>query len=224
MSTIDEVTLKILSRRDENEQRNSCQVQHSVPAVVFSSGGYTGNVYHEFNDGLLPLYITSQHLQGEVVFIILEYHEWWMLKYRDLVKQLSKYPVIDFRRDKRVHCFPEMIVGMKIHDELTVNPSLMKDGKTIRDFHSILGKAYAPLRFTNFINESYTVPLRRLNGTSASRNVRKVFVPSSLKPKLVIISRRESRVMLNQKGIVKLAEKIGFQVDVLNPKQRCSEI
>lgn len=224
MSTIDEVNLKILSRTDhESEQQNSCQVQHSVPAMVFSTGGYTGNVYHEFNDGLLPLYITSQHLQGEIVFVILEYHDWWMMKYQDLVKQLSKYPVIDFRGDKRVHCFPEMIVGMKIHDELTVDPSLMKDGKTIRDFQSLLGKAYAPPRlsamvgFTNLINESSTVPLHGLNSTSASMNLSNVLVPSALKPKLVIISRPKSRVMLNQKGIVRLAEKIGFQVEVLNP-------
>jgi len=216
MSTIDEVTLKIVSRRDENEQENWCQVQHSVPAVVFSSGGYTGNVYHEFNDGLLPLYITSQHLQGEVVLVILEYHDWWMMKYQDLVKQLSKYPVIDFRRDKRVHCFPEMIVGMKIHDELSVDPSLMKDGKNITDFQSLLSKAYAPHRLTNWINESTTVTLYGLNSTSASRNV---LVTRALRPKLVIISRQKSRVMLNQKGIVKLAEQIGFQVEVLKPKR-----
>lgn len=225
MSTIDEVTLRLLSQRDnESEQQNSCQVQHSVPAVVFSTGGYTGNVYHEFNDGLLPLYITSQHLQGEVVFIILEYHEWWMMKYQDIVKQLSKYPVLDFRGDKKVHCFPEMIVGMKIHDELTVNSSLMKDGKTIRDFQSLLAKAYAPPKlspmsgFTNLTNETSTVPLYGLNSTSASMNISNVLVPSSLKPKLVIISRPKSRVMLNQNEIVLLAEKIGFQVEILNPK------
>lgn len=200
MSTIDEVTLKILSPSIA-QQRNSCQVSHSVPAMVFSTGGYTGNVYHEFNDGLLPLYITSQHLEGKVVFVILEYHGWWMIKYQELIKQLTKYPVIDFRKDKRVHCFPEMIVGMKIHDELTVDPSLMKDGKSIRDFQSLLGKAYAPQRF---------------NGTSASGGVS---VTGALKPKLVIISRQKSRVMLNQKAIVRLAQKIGFEVEVLNPKR-----
>lgn len=197
MSTIDEVTLKLLSPTDEN----SCQVQHSVPALVFSTGGYTGNVYHEFNDGLLPLYITSQHLQGEVVFIILEYHEWWMTKYQDLVKQLSRYPVIDFRKDKRVHCFPEMIVGMKIHDELSVDPFLMKDGKTIGDFQSLLSQAYTSNRLPNWVNETSTVPLH------------------GLKPKLVIISRQKSRVMLNQKEITRLAQKIGFRVEVLNPKR-----
>ncbi|XP_057851706.2 xylan glycosyltransferase MUCI21-like [Cryptomeria japonica] len=39
------------------------------------------------------------------------------------------------------------------------------------------------------------------------------------KPKLVIISRGKSRRMMNQKEIVKLAEKIGFEVEILNPKR-----
>ncbi|GLJ12178.1 hypothetical protein SUGI_0186050 [Cryptomeria japonica] len=123
MSTVDEITLKT---GDDND--DACQVQHKVPAIVFSTGGYTGNVYHEFNDGLLPLYITSQHLHGQVVFVILEYHSWWVTKYGEIIRQLTNYPVIDFCKDKRVHCFPEMIVGLNIHDELSVNPELMKDG------------------------------------------------------------------------------------------------
>lgn len=28
-----------------------CDVRHTVPGVLFSASGYTGNVYHEFNDG-----------------------------------------------------------------------------------------------------------------------------------------------------------------------------
>ena len=68
MNTIDEITLKIGEFNVE-----SCQVQHDVPAIVFSTSGYTGNLYHEFNDGLIPLYITSQHLNRQVVFVILEY-------------------------------------------------------------------------------------------------------------------------------------------------------
>ncbi|KAF9613593.1 hypothetical protein IFM89_009263 [Coptis chinensis] len=51
-------------------------------AIVFSTGGYTGNVYHDFNDGLIPLY-------------------------GDVLSRLSNYHVIDFSNDKRTHCFPE---------------------------------------------------------------------------------------------------------------------
>ncbi|KAA8517133.1 hypothetical protein F0562_017426 [Nyssa sinensis] len=112
--------------------------------VFFSTGGYTGNVYHEFNDGILPLYITSQHLNKKVVFVILEYHSWWITKYGNILSLLSDHPPIDFSGDKRTHCFPEAIVGLKIHDELTVDSSLMEGNKTIRDFRDLLDQAYWP--------------------------------------------------------------------------------
>lgn len=118
MNTVDEIRLKpdngaLGGRR--------CDVYHVVPGVVFSTGGYTGNVYHEFNDGLLPLYITVGRFGGEVVLVVLEYHKWWMSRYEGIVKKISRYDVVNFRRDKRVHCFKEMIVGLKIHGELTIN-------------------------------------------------------------------------------------------------------
>ena len=30
-----------------------------MPTVVFSTGGYTENVYHEFSDGLIPLFVRN---------------------------------------------------------------------------------------------------------------------------------------------------------------------
>ncbi|GLJ46993.1 hypothetical protein SUGI_0991860 [Cryptomeria japonica] len=209
MNTIDEITLKT---GDDNG--DACQVQHDVPAIVFSTGGYTGNVYHEFNDGLIPLYITSQHLHGQVVFVILEYHNWWMTKYAEIVTQLTNYPVIDFSNDKRVHCFPEMIVGLNIHDELTVNPELMKDGKSIGDFRALLSKAYAP--------RLSSMPQKQSTDEEHSSSLKASGLPNVsqlAKLKLVIISRQKSREMMNQKAIVKLGEKIGFEVEILNPKR-----
>lgn len=125
MSTIDEITLRQLPVTS-NDSR--CSIRHSVPAIVFSTGGYTGNVYHEFNDGLIPLYITAERFRGEVVLVVLEYHSWWKTKYGNVVKKLSNYKMVDFSNDPRVHCFPEMIVGLKIHGELTVDPNLMHNG------------------------------------------------------------------------------------------------
>ncbi|KAH9321525.1 hypothetical protein KI387_016164, partial [Taxus chinensis] len=195
INTIDEITLKT---EDFTHLNSSCQVHHAVPAIVFSTGGYTGNVYHEFNDGLLPLYITSQHLRGEVVFVILEFHDWWMKKYEEIVKQLTNYPVIDFSKDKRVYCFREMIVGLNIHDELSINPRRMKDERSIADFGALLAKGYAP-------------KLRAM--------IQEIPSGSKSKPKLVIISRQKSRAMMNEKRIVRLAQIIGFHVEILNPKR-----
>ncbi|GJU71010.1 EGF domain-specific O-linked N-acetylglucosamine transferase-like protein [Tanacetum coccineum] len=135
MATIDELTLISKNTNASTiENGHKCHVNHNVPAIFFSTGGYTGNVYHEFNDGLIPLYITSQKYNKKVVFVILEYHKWWVTKYDDVVSQLSDYEPIDFNRENRTHCFSEAIVGLRIHDELAINATLMENKKTIKIF------------------------------------------------------------------------------------------
>jgi hypothetical protein len=138
MSSIDEVTIQPVagaynasaSAGDGGTLRRRCDVRHprGVPAVVFSTGGYTGNVYHEFSDGLIPLFITAQRFAGEVVFVVLEYHYWWVGRYGAVLERLTNYKIVDFRYDRRVHCFDEMIVGLRIHGELVVDPKLMPNG------------------------------------------------------------------------------------------------
>ncbi|KAM7262493.1 hypothetical protein ACFE04_000176 [Oxalis oulophora] len=201
MNTVQE--LDLVSKTYNQSVHHTCDVYHDVPAVFFSTGGYTGNVYHEFNDGILPLYITSQHFNRKVVFVILEYHQWWVLKYGDIIPRLSDYPVIDFNKDKRTHCFPEAIVGLKIHDELSVDPSRMNEKKTIVDFRNVvLDHGYRP-RIQELIQN------KKLNQKL-----------DSTKPKLVILSRTGSRSITNENILVKMAEKIGFSVEVFKPESR----
>jgi protein O-GlcNAc transferase len=204
MDTIKE--LHLVSKPRENGVRQNCDVSHDVPAVFFSTGGYTGNVYHEFNDGIIPLYITSQQFNRKVVFVIVEYHQWWFLKYRDILSRLSDYPVIDFNKDKRTHCFPEAIVGLRIHDELTVDPSKMiGNNKTIGDFRNkLLDRGYSP-RIKGLIRND-------LSPSAAQKD--------DHKPKLVILSRTGSRAITNENTLVKMAEKIGFQVEVFKPESK----
>lgn len=202
MNIIDELNLI------SNTDNHVCDVQHDVPAVFFSNGGYTGNVYHEFNDGIIPLYITSQHFNKKVVFVILQYHNWWMLKYKDILSQLSDFTLIDFDKDNRTHCFPEAIVGLKIHDELTVNPSLMEDNKSIVDFRNLLDRAYGP-RIKSLIQEQ-----EREAQVMVTERVKE---NKWKKPKVVVLSRSGSRAISNENLMVKMAEEIGFQVKVLRP-------
>ncbi|PHT80669.1 hypothetical protein T459_13684 [Capsicum annuum] len=218
MDTIDELDLVVKGEHSGIHQK--CDVKHDVPAVFFSTGGYTGNLYHEFNDGLLPLYITSQQFNKKVVFVILEYHNWWIMKYENVLSHLTEYPVIDFRGDKRIHCFPEAVVGLRIHDELTVSSSLMVNDKSIRDFRDLLDRAYWP-RIKGLVQDEER---------EARRNMEKlVSSPSSetkmdlKKPKVVILSRNDSRTILNEDSLVKLIEDIGFRVEVLSP-QRTTEL
>ncbi|KAJ9544722.1 hypothetical protein OSB04_024429 [Centaurea solstitialis] len=216
MATIDELTLisTNLNASDSatGNQRLNCDVNHGVPAVFFSTGGYTGNVYHEFNDGLIPLYITSQKYNKKVVFVILEYHEWWITKYGNILTHLSDFEPIDFNGDKRTHCFSDAIVGLRIHDELTVDSSLTEGSKTIKDFRDILDKGYRPRIQGLLLEEQSSNPIKL-----------KPVATRVEKPKLVIISRNGSRAILNENVLVNMAEKIGFSVTVLQP-QRTTEL
>ena len=201
MNTIDELNLVTLNASSDSA---ACDVIHDVPAVVFSTGGYTGNVYHEFNDGLIPLYITSRGYNRRVVFVILEYHSWWITKYKDILPLLSDYPPIDFSSDNRTHCFPEVTVGLRIHGELSVDPS---PNITIFDFRNLLEVAYRP-RVLELENKEAKVPVKRADAA--------VMMPTS-SPELVIISRNGSRGMDNEEALVGLCEEIGFRVKVVRP-------
>lgn len=214
MSTIDELHLKTALPQSMPSQK--CDVVHNVPAVVFSTGGYTGNVYHEFNDGIIPLYITSQKFNGEVVFVLLEYHDWWMTKYGYAISHLSNHPAIDFSNDKRTHCFSEVIVGLKIHDELAIDPAKMDDHKTIRDFRNFLDEAYKP-RIRGIIKEE-TEKLSKAQKTQIKApNTQNQL--SLERPKLVILSRNGSRKIENEGRLVKVAKEVGFNVQILRPKR-----
>lgn len=229
MDTIDE--LNLISKEESSSSNHHCDVKHDVPAVFFSTGGYTGNVYHEFNDGIIPLYITSQHFKKKVVFVILEYHNWWIMKYGDILSHLTDYPAIDFRGDKRTHCFPDAIVGLRIHDELTVDSSLMQGKKTIVDFRNVLDQAYWP-RIRGLIKEEerkaqekQKEKMQSLSPSSATLlKFRNEDQEATLKrPKLVILSRNGSRAIINENMVVKMAEEIGFLVEVVKP-ERTSEL
>ncbi|KAL9237948.1 hypothetical protein vseg_012438 [Gypsophila vaccaria] len=188
MSTIDQ--LHLISKPKPLNPRHKCDVVHDVPAIFFSTGGYTGNVYHEFNDGIIPLYITSRHFNKKVIFVILEYHNWWYMKYSQVLSQLSDYPPIDLKSDPRTHCFQDAIVGLQIHDELTIDSSNTQNNESILDFRGLIGQAY----------ELERSKLRRK------------------RPKVVILSRVGPRSISNENSLVKLAQKIGFNVQVLKPK------
>ncbi|KAK1292504.1 hypothetical protein QJS10_CPB17g01847 [Acorus calamus] len=196
MGTIDELHL-VLSGNES--RRSSCDVVHDVPAVVFSTGGYTGNVYHEFNDGILPLFITSKRFNKKVVFLIVEYHNWWVTKYADVVSRLSDHPPIDFSGDNRTHCFPEAIVGLSIHDELSIDPKRTHDNRTtIFHFRALLDEAYRPRARALLIQEEQR--------------------PQS-KPRLTIVSRNGSRAITNERELAALGERIGFKVAILRPER-----
>jgi hypothetical protein len=53
-----------------------CSVDHDVPAVIFSIGGYTGNFFHDMSDVLIPLYLTTFWFKGRVKIFVTDYKQW----------------------------------------------------------------------------------------------------------------------------------------------------
>jgi hypothetical protein len=218
MASINEVRLRRVSSPAGGDAL--CDVRHDVPAVLFSTGGYTGNVYHEFNDGILPLFVTAGHFQRRVVLVILEYHDWWATKYGDVVSRLSAFPPVDFTADRRVHCFPEVIAGVRIHGELTVDPARTPGGRGVADFHRLLDDAYrGRIQFIES-QERRAARKHRRHGTRpvpASHHRHQVQVER--RPRLVIVSRTGSRVIENEADVAATAAAVGFDVRVIRPER-----
>ncbi|CAK9185606.1 unnamed protein product [Ilex paraguariensis] len=168
----------------------NCTRNRNVPAIVFSTAGYMGNHFHDFTDVLIPLFLTSREFNGEVQFLITNKKSWWIRKYETVLKKLSRYEIIDIDKEEGVLCFPSMIVGLKTHKELSIDPS--KSPYSMKDFKRFLRSSYSLKRET-------AIKLRDGEGK---------------KPRLLIISRRRTRSFMNKGEIASLARSLGYDVVV----------
>uniref|UniRef100_A0A6N2NBL6 Glycosyltransferase 61 catalytic domain-containing protein n=1 Tax=Salix viminalis TaxID=40686 RepID=A0A6N2NBL6_SALVM len=180
--------------------KSSCGITHSSPAIVFSTGGYTGNFYHQFNDVLLPLYITvnSLSLNRDVILTVTNWSDWWVQKYADLLHHFTKHPILNMDNQTRTHCFPSAIVGLMTHGPLVVDPAQTQQ-KTLLAFHALLEKTYIPLG-------------KHVSTFDKSKNAR---------PQLVLVNRKNGvgREILNLKEALRAIEEVGFEAIVFEPKR-----
>lgn len=174
-----------------------CDIRHNVTGVVFSVAGYTGNTYHEWHNGILPLWITIQHLRGEVTLVVVQPVDWWFMKYRHVIRALSKYPIVLVDSDPYVHCFPELIVGLYIHDEVTVDPKMMPHGETVWDFQRTMKKA-----LDKKVGIHNPQPEGRFTGC---------------RPVMTYMVRESNRVITNEANLLKIAVELGFVVRKSRP-------
>ncbi|XP_006836114.3 uncharacterized protein LOC18426991 isoform X1 [Amborella trichopoda] len=170
----------------------NCEVEHEAPALVFSTGGYTGNLYHDFNDGIIPLFVTSLHLPEPPILVITNFHNWWLTKYADLLIHITPHQVLNLDNETRTHCFPSATFGLLIHGELLVDPALTPKQQSIYHFSRLLNESYTP---------HYYVPPP----------------PKPSRPRLVLIVREGTRTILNQDEVVKTMEETGFDVELFKP-------
>ncbi|KAL6627541.1 hypothetical protein ACP70R_031267 [Stipagrostis hirtigluma subsp. patula] len=189
--TIQEVRLRVA--RPEERAAHRCDVRHDAPAFLLTAAGYSHNLFHVFNDGFLPAWLTVQHLRRRVVLAVLSYNPRWAGTYGEIISGLSDHHIVDVLRDKRTHCFPGAIVGTRYHDYLAVDPARLRDNKTIVDFHRFLADAY------------------ETKGGGGGKPVQ----PPPRRPRLGIVSRKGRRVIENQAAVAQLAASVGFDVDVM---------
>lgn len=96
----------------ENITPPACQYTHNVPAVIFSSGCFAGNLFHEFSEILIPLFITSCHFQSRLHFIVTDFSPSFVGKFRNILSHLSGYEVINPTVNGSVHCFLGAVVEL----------------------------------------------------------------------------------------------------------------
>ncbi|KAF8369861.1 hypothetical protein HHK36_032108 [Tetracentron sinense] len=178
-----------------------CDVWHNAPALVFSAGGYTGNLFHDFNDGFIPLFVTvtatanSLVSDRNLVLVIANSRNWWLTKYVELLSRFTNYPIINLDNETATHCFPSASVGLISHGYMTIDPTLLPHSETFLNFRTLLEAAY-------------------VHGQS----------PPTARPRLVLVSRSGGvgRVIRNQDEIARAAEETGFEVSIFEPTQYTS--
>lgn len=178
MMNVNSVT--IASSRDSNNIP-VCDVHHVDPAIIISTGGYSSNFFHTINDVMIPVFLTTKHFRSKIEFVVSDYKPLWMAKY-NFLKSLSSHDlVVGSSRvvpvDTKVHCFPGALVGVKYHHYLTIDPS-----KAPGDVNM--------MEFKNFLFQSFS--LRHGHVTEFTGK----------KPIMVIISRRRTRTLRNEKEVI----------------------
>jgi hypothetical protein len=179
------------------DEAPACTVRHDVPAVVYSNGGYCGNYYHDFNDNIIPLFITARHLGGEVQLLVAQKQAWWFHKYREIVDGLTNYEAVDLGGDPagEVRCFRAATLGLRSHKDLSIDPRRAPHNLSMVDFKRFLMWRYA---------------LPREHAIRTDEEVEQQ--QPGRRARLLVVTRRSRRRFVNLDEIVALAEEVGFEV------------
>uniref|UniRef100_J3KVX0 Glycosyltransferase 61 catalytic domain-containing protein n=1 Tax=Oryza brachyantha TaxID=4533 RepID=J3KVX0_ORYBR len=174
----------------------ACDVRSPVPALVFAMGGLTGNYWHDFSDVLIPLYLQARRFDGEVQLVVENIQMWYVGKYKRILDRLSRYDIVDMDKDDKVRCFPGAVVGIRMHKEFSIDPAREPMGHSMPEF-------------TKFLRETFSLPRDAPVSVKPGDEARK--------PRMMIISRRHPRKLMNVDEVVRAAERVGFEVVIGDP-------
>ncbi|XP_051203412.1 beta-1,2-xylosyltransferase XYXT1 isoform X2 [Lolium perenne] len=205
---IKEVTVKTLSAA-QSLAAPECTSRHAVPAVVFAMNGLTSNPWHDFSDVLVPLFITARAFDGEVQFLVTDLQPWFVDKYRLILANLSRYDVVDFDRDAGVRCYPRVVVGLRSHRDLGINPARAPRNYTLLDFRMYIRDIFS------LPPDSVGIPYK----AAAASNNNATVDGEKRKPRLMLINRGHNRKFVNIPEIADGARAAGFEVVVVEPRR-----
>ncbi|XP_023642018.1 uncharacterized protein LOC111831573 [Capsella rubella] len=179
----------VILTQNANASFPRCVRNHSVPGILFSLGGFSLNHFHDFTDIVIPLYTTARRFNREVQFLVTNKNPWWINKFKELVRNLSNYEVINIDEEDETLCFSSVIIGLNryrdYYKELTIDPS---------------NSEYSMSDFRSFLRDAYSL--------------RNAAVKTRRRPRILILSRSTSRALVNAGEIARAASQIGFKVKV----------
>ncbi|KAL0857334.1 hypothetical protein Bca101_062488 [Brassica carinata] len=186
-----------LEQNAENANFSRCVRNHSVPAILFSLGGYSMNNFHDFTDIVIPLYTTSRRFNGEVQFLVTNKNQPWINKFKEILRSLSNYELVYIDDEDETHCFSSVVVGLNRHreyyKELTIDPS---------------NSEYSMADFRKFLRDAYSLRNDAVRPVTTRKNQRR------RRPRILILARGRSRAFTNAGEIARAARRIGFKVVV----------
>ncbi|CAH8388699.1 unnamed protein product, partial [Eruca vesicaria subsp. sativa] len=195
MNQVREWTLKLKQKNVENANFSRCVRNHSVPAILFSLGGYSMNNFHDFTDIVIPLYTTARRFNGEVQFLVTNKNQPWINKFKNILKSLSNYELIYIDEENETQCFSSVTVGLNRHREYYKELTIDSDSE------------YSMSDFRRFLRDTYSLRNAAARPVITRRNQRR-------KPRMLILARGRSRAFTNAGAIARSARRIGFRVAV----------
>ncbi|BAF08626.1 beta-1,2-xylosyltransferase XYXT1-like isoform X2 [Oryza sativa Japonica Group] len=194
---IKKVTIKSVN---SSEPEPICTSKHHIPAIVFALGGLTANVWHDFSDVLVPLFLTARQFNRDVQLIITNNQPWFIKKYSAIFSRLTRHEIIDFDSDGQIRCYPHVIVGLRSHRDLGIDPSSSPQNYTMVDFRL-------------FVREAYGLPAAEVDiPYKADKD------DPDKKPRIMLIDRGKSRRFVNVAHVVQGLDWFGFEVVKADPK------
>jgi hypothetical protein len=146
------------------------------------------------------LFLTAHQIDRDVQLLITNNKPWFIKKYAAVFHHLTKHDIIDFDADNQVRCYPHVIVGLRSHRDLGIDPNSTPHN-------------YTMMGFRLFVRESYGLPAPEVDiPYRADKD------DPERKPRIMFIDRSKTRRFMNTPDILQVLDWFGFEVVKADPR------